>query len=779
MRTPRRKQLRAWVFAALGGVLVLATSSGAAAQPVSRRPPDGADPPNAAPEVVVTAERRTGELERTPLAVSVVSSHALDQFFVHDLAGLNAAVPSLEVTHAAGFENLVAIRGVGSETPENALTTSPGVSLFVDGVYIANTISLDQTLFDVDHIEVLRGPQGALYGQSSIGGAISILTEQPRLRVFEGHGDASFGDYAFSRERAAVNLPLGDTAALRLSAQEFDHDGFTANLAIPQDRLDDAHDVSGKAALLWKPNGRFSATLTGMVYRANENGAAQKNVDELAIPGLENPRVVDQDYPARFDLLTQLYHLNLQWDLPWATVKSVTAYQRLDHVQQEDSSRSAYAILNQYDDVAAWNTSLNNYTEEFDLLSRAGERLEWTAGVFLLAQTSRQFVAEFESGTPPSPPAPGSLVVGPEIETAPPSNLHYGNDTRLSRQSYSGFAQATWRLTPRFRVTLGGRVNHDSYEQHSGNFSAFAIDTVSHGYDDTVGTWRGEADYDVAPHSLAYASVARGYKPGGVNGDYGQFVVPQTFTPETNTAFELGSKSQLLGRSLQLNAAAFYYIYRDMQYIEYDPVPFDSGIANIPSVHTYGVEGEGRYTALRGRLHLDASLALENGRVEGDYLSIDSTVANAVEQTAACAYGFNPACYPEVVATARDLRGRTPPDMPKASGAVSLSYTIDTPRLGAVPAGTLTPRLQYVYRGSEWARVFNEPALDRVDPYGVTNLDLDYLVGTTGLKLSLTATNAFDVDGVNSRYTDPYGTGQTSQQYIPPRQIIGTVTYAF
>ena len=129
-----------------------------------------------------------------------------------------------------------------------------------------------------------------------------------------------------------------------------------------------------------------------------------------------------------------------------------------------------------------------------------------------------------------------------------------------------------------------------------------------------MGTWRVQADYDLTPRALLYASASRGYKPGGVNGTYGQAVVPDTFTPETNTAFEIGSKTSLLDRRLQLNLASFYYLYRDMQYIEYDPVPFDSGISNIASVHEYGVEGEGRYVALQGRLHLDASLAIENSR---------------------------------------------------------------------------------------------------------------------------------------------------------------------
>ena len=259
-----------------------------------------------------------------------------------------------------------------------------------------------------------------------------------------------------------------------------------------------------------------------------------------------------------------------------------------------------------------------------------------------------------------------------------------------------------------------------------------------------------------------------------------QAVVPETFHDETNTAFEVGAKSNYLDHQLRLNVAAFYYLYHDMQYIEYDPVPFASGISNIPSIHEYGVEAEGSFQSRDHHLHLDGSIALENGIAQGDYRTINSTIANAIEntssQTSPCAFGgkyYNPACYAAVEAAAEDIHGKTPPDMPKISGSVSGSYDFDT------PFGVLTPRAQYVYRGSEWARIFNVPGLDRVRAYGVTNFNLDFHPTGSRLRLSLTATNAFNVDGVNSKYTDPYGTGQTSQQYIPPRQIIGSVAFAF
>jgi iron complex outermembrane receptor protein len=210
-----------------------------------------------------------------------------------------------------------------------------------------------------------------------------------------------------------------------------------------------------------------------------------------------------------------------------------------------------------------------------------------------------------------------------------------------------------------------------------------------------------------------------------------------------------------------------------MQYIEYDPVPFDSGIANIPSIHEYGLEGEIAYQSRNHRLHIDGSFALENGIAEGNYKTINSTVANGIEQTGACGYGYNTACYAQVEAAAESIKGKSPPDMPKFSGSVSASYLFDT------PFGTLMPRAQYVYRGSEWARIFNVANLDRLDPYGVTNLNLEFVPNNSKFKLSIAATNVFNVDGVNSRFTDPYGTGQTSQEYIPPRQVIATIAYAF
>ncbi|HXQ12061.1 MAG TPA: TonB-dependent receptor [Caulobacteraceae bacterium] len=758
----------------------------------------------ATPTVVVTAERRAVNIQKAPLAITAVSARQIDQAGVNLVSGLNAVVPSLEVTKASGFENLVSIRGVGSETPENSLTTVPGVSEFVDGVYIANTISLDQTLFDLADIEVLRGPQGALYGESSIGGAILINTVQPRLNAFDAQADVTAGSYNLFRERGEVNIPISDDFALRVSGQKYDHDGFTKDALIPGFDLDDAHDGSIKVALLWRPNSHFSATLTAQGYFANQHGDAQKNINDPSA----DPRVVFQNYPAHFQLQNDLVHLNLELDEPDYIIKSVTGYQYLAHQQREDSSRSAFSLIGQYDDVAAWDTWVNNVTEEFDVLSPAGQTFEWTVGAFYMNQQSHQFVLEFECTNPAifggcspppttfkAPPLPADPLDPPAGLQHPgslePSNLSYGNDSHAVHWSAAAFAQATYHVSDAFRITAGIRYNHDYDRDPSLNFSAFGQSFLDNSISTDEPTWRVEADYDLTPVNLVYASVARGYKPGAANGSAG-FILPATAKAETNDAFELGSRNLFFDNTLRLNVTAFYNIHHNFQYIETDPVPFAGGIANVPQIEDYGVEFEADYVSPDGRLNLNGSLALERGQVVGSYKTLDSTIANAIEGPnftggffGPCAFfsafgsptaptPANLTCWNAVVAAESNISRKQPPDMPNVSGSAAMSYRFTT------PIGDFTPRAEVVYRGDEWARIFNQPGLDHVPDYTVVNLDLDFVpAGNRRLRLSLTGTNVFNVAGITSRYTDPFGTFTTSNQYIPPAQIMGTIAWTY
>jgi iron complex outermembrane receptor protein len=768
-------------------------------------------------QVTITAERRTN-IQQTAIAVTAVTSSVLDQTAAVAISDLNASVPSLEITRTAASENLVTIRGIGSETPENSSSTSPGVSYFVDGVYIANSISLDESLFDVDQIQVLRGPQGDLYGESSIGGAIVVNTKQPVLHNYSGSGDFSAGNYNYFRERAEVNLPVGDDVAVRMSIQKNDHDGWTKDTYFTNFYEDDQHDFSGKIAVLWKPTDFFTGTITGEWYRATEHGASQKNVIELepysevlannpnapaVSPLSTNPRTIYQDFQGQFDLTSQLYHMNLDYIAPWFEVKSVTGYQHFFHVQREDSSRSAYNILGSYDDVPGWNDDITNYTQEIDLVSKPGGPLDWTAGVFALNREAVSTTAEFEtaSGCKASNPetTPSLITYTSSISTTTPfpCNLAYGNITTDTKQGAAAFLRLTYHITPQLSVTAGGRYNWDRSSHDSNNFSEF--DTTNEFASDAVtgSTPTGliKAQYEITPDNFVYASVSRGYKPGGANGSpcnpatsQCPQVVKNTFLPETNTAYEVGSKNQFFDHTLTLDAAFYYYDHYNFQYIEQDPIPFDDGMSNIPHIRDYGAEFEGHYHSSDYHFHMDGSLALEKGEVVGKYLTIDSTLTNQFEGPnntgnnelatfGPCAFSggyYNPKCWAQVEAAAINIQGKSPPAMPNVSGAISASYDFDT------TYGTFTPWIQYVYRGQEWARIFNDPTYDNVPAYGVLNLNVAYVPSWSKMwKVSLAATNVTNVAGINSKYTDPYGTAQTSIQYIAPMQVIGTIAVTF
>lgn len=721
-------------------------------------------------EIIVTAERRSANIQESAVAITALTADSLQKSNVTQLADVNGMVPSLEITKTSGFETNVSIRGVGSETPENAPITTPGVSLFIDGVYIANTISLDESLFDLERMEVLRGPQGVLYGQSSIGGVINLVSRQPVLGEVSGALNVTVGDYDLYRLQGELNLPLGETMAVRMSAQTNKHRGFTRNTNFPNSFLDDADDVSGKIAFLWQPTSNFKATLTEQYYNAGQNGAAQKNINDPS----PDPRVLSQDYPSKFNLNTNLVHLNMDWDLSWATVKSVSAYQYLDHRQQEDGDRSTYGVLGSYDHLAAWNTGLKNFSQELDLVSHDNSKFTWIAGTFLMHQKSTQFVAEFQGKTPPP-----ILTVPADVETNPPANMNYGNDSRVTKKSFAVFAQGTYQFTDALGLTLGARYNYDHYTLTSKNFSAFGKSQVTRSSTTREPTFRGELDYKVTPDNLLYASVSRGYKPGGVNGTGNRAFTHVSFRSEKNTAFEVGSKNTFLNNTVRVNLAGFYYLYKNMQYIAVDPVPFVGSIENIPSVHVWGAEAEASYVSPDGNFRLDGNLSLENGKVQGSYKTLNSTIVNAIENQpfpSPCAFGgayYNPACWAAVIAGAQDIGGHRPPKMPTIAGSVSAAYTFQT------SFGDLTPRVQFIHRGSFWSRIFAEPALDKVPSYNLVNLNMKFVPYNSNFAVSFNITNVADVAGVNSRYTDPYGIGQTSQQYIPPRQFFATVSYQF
>lgn len=715
--------------------------------------------------------------QKTPTAVTVIRAAALDEQNVTRLSGLNGLAPGLNIAKTAGYQTNIQIRGVGMQTAQNTVTTSGGVGVWIDGVYIANSVSLDQTFFDLDTIDIYRGPQATRYGISAPGGAIVLHTRDPAFDRVSGTIEASGGTYNLARGRAALNVPLARNLAIRGSFQAFSHSGFahTASPTLGRYDLDDAQDTSGKLALKWAPLPSLTATLTGQWYNATPHGAEQKNIrDPVA-----DPRVVTQDYPARALLATTFYHLNLDWKTDSIALRSVMATQHVHDHQQYDNAHLSARDLGSYNLLPNNNNSMNTYSETFSLASRRPMPVDWDIGLLLLGQRSHVFITEY-GGT-------GSIDlthvgVPPNIINAPPANLVYGTRQTVTRIAVQPYVDLGYALTRHLHLKAGARFNYDRYSSNALLFSAYSQSVSNSTFSTRLPTWKVELDEDLSRpasgiESMVYASIGTGYKPGGVNGNGTAQVIGLTFRPERILNYEIGAKNWFFHHRLKIDLSAFYAHYRNMQYVADDPVPYAYGIANVPKADLYGIEAAGAYHAFSDRLEITGSLTLEKSRITAHYHTLDAaTVSTLYAETAACANGgqySSPACWAAVAAQAPDVHGHQVPGMPNVQAQLSAACRWN------VPGGTLLTRGQYLYRGSYAARVIDNPALDHVPAYFLFNAFLEYKPRASGWLFSLAATNLSNVAGVNSLYTDPYGANQTSAQYIAPRQVVGSVRYSF
>ncbi|MBU0556320.1 MAG: TonB-dependent receptor [Alphaproteobacteria bacterium] len=761
-------------------------------------PADDASAP-AGDEIVITASKVDVSLQRANLSVSALSAETLSMSNVTDITGLNGSVPGLVVAKSGGAERIITIRGIGSETPENT-NTQPGVSYHVDGVYIFNSIAANAAFIDVAQVEVLRGPQGTTFGQGSTGGTINVVSRQPVLGEFAANGEVGIGNYNLLKMVAGVNIPLGDTLAVRVAAQHNKHDGYakaTDVVGFGEYELDDANDTGWKASLLWEPTDSVSVTLSTIQYRSDVNGTAQKNVFDPS----PDPRILSQDYPARSIVNTELYYGVVAFDAGFATVKSITSYQKLHSEQSWDADGLTADLFEEltfnpllfggtrYDHVALWESDTESWTQEFNISSTHEGPFQWIAGAVYLKSTNDQYILEYRGRD--------DNLVPPILPTDTPfddplvENLTYAELSSVKREAWAAYLQGTFDISSKFSVTAGIRYNSDEYSGVSASNSdtadytsgPFLQPAARPGLSTKEWTGKFALDYNITPDNMLYASYTRGFKPGGLNTGSAsyetlgfEYGIRPTYKPETVDSFEIGSKNRFFNRAVTFNASGFYYDYSNMQFLDEDAILYGEGTANAPSAKIYGIELEGSWAITRN-LTLDGSASILDGEFDQDYLALDPV--DAIEAQNAAGYPdylFWSNFYP--AALARDaartnLNGKQVPKLPGFQGSASLTYN------GSVGRGVLTARAQYLYRGDFYYRVFNDEFYDKTPSYDTVNLFVKYALEDAPVYFSAAVTNVFDTTGVNSRFSDPYGSAQGFETYIPPRQAIFSVGFEF
>lgn len=505
-------------------------------------------PTNTLEEVVVTAQRRVENLQRVPIAITSISGGDLEAQGRVSVDSALTNVPAVTVQVAPPHGPQIYVRGVGSNGDSNY--TDPSISLSVDGVYSGLSEQAVGSLFDVARVEVLRGPQGTLYGRNATGGAVNIITNDPHFDGFDGMVGAQVGNEGAWRVTGAVNLPLSSIAALRLAGVHDTHGTYYSN-----SNAGDFDQDGVRAKLLLKPSDKLSLLVSAEYMRKKgvtgttvtnphpaTEGPPQFQWDSRA----DDPWYVDSFHPPQYDdsNFTSVF-ARLEYDMGWAVLTVIPSYSFSHRIQIGEVLQGTFPTGLPLDPATHTNEyKQDQYTGEVRISSPADSRITWVVGAYAL----------WNNNAPPGVNLFGGDGVFADLA---------GTDRPVTSQAI--FGQLTYPFSDALRVTAGLRQTWDKKTQ---DYHYVSLEIP--GYDGGLHVMEQESDaltyklgleYDLREQSMLYAQVASGYKAGGLAAT----VPPRAYKPERLTAFEIGSKNRFLDGRLQVNAEAYLYKYKDMQ----------------------------------------------------------------------------------------------------------------------------------------------------------------------------------------------------------------------
>lgn len=505
-------------------------------------------------EVVVTASKRETTLQDVSIAVTAYSGEALEDLAVGDIEGLAVQTPSFAFSKAGG-EAQIYIRGVGTNI--FGVGADPSVAVNLDGVYLGRTnMGLSQFL-DIDRVEILRGPQGTLYGRNATGGAINLVSRMP-TRDFEGYVGAGVGEFDRVELQAALGGPINDQWGFRLATRLMQDDGYTDDLdPNGANKLDDNGVHAYRAILQFTPNDAFTATLIGEYTDFSNGNTSVIPRDDLglaetlgAVPtgSIHKER---NDLPTFFDWDSSGVTLTFDWELGGGvTLSSITAWKdyQSDFLFNTDGTEIDVTRSN-------FKYESDQLSEELRLAIDISDRWNLVIGGFLFSEDKTGGLGLVRASLSPQ----RSFIIPSE------------NDT----DAWALFAEGNFQLTDKFNLIAGIRYSEEEKEDYSAFFLAFdVLGLESPGPFTPAGAPRVASDswdawtpklgleYRASEDLLYYATATRGFKSGGYNS-----LQPSNppYDPEFIWAYEIGAKSQFADDRIRLNAAAFYYDYTDLQ----------------------------------------------------------------------------------------------------------------------------------------------------------------------------------------------------------------------
>ena len=737
---------------------------------------------NVIEEIIVVAEKRNESLQDLSQAVTVLSGDELDNKNITSFVDLSGIAPGVTVAKNEGYKTVVSIRGIGNETNQNAIA-APSVAYHLDGVYIASPFALQTDFIDVERVEVLRGPQGTLFGQNSTGGAINVISKRPSTEGFEIKSDLTVGEYNLGKGRVSMNIPVSDRVATRTSFTITERDGFTDNVFNGQE-LDDMSSISFRTDWEFTTGDNSSLRIFSTYFDADNNGAAIKGIDDQT-PGA---RKLSQDTRSNYELTSKLFAAIYEADLGNSTFKGLASWQEDQILVVRDNDRHNFGDIHI---GGLWaglpyiraefnpETSIvETKTLELNMISNepAFGKLDWIVGLFYFDHEIENYIYEFKdvNNVFDIGLADGQFTPYVHNPECPACFAVYGAEVGFisnafpTRESYSIYGQTTLSVTDKFRLISGLRYTEDKVESFVSNF--FGIPGQVYNLEEELDkvTGRLVAEYDVDDDTMIYASFTAGFKPGGSNLTFGfdddnaPVMVFPIFENEEINAYEVGLKTDAFEGRVRANVAAFFYDYENLQFQATDPDIYRGGVANIPEVEVKGGEIE-LVALLSDSITLDIKMAFLESEIKAPYEALDNVKAEPYF------FGQEAIRY----SLREDINGNDLAKTPDFTANVSLRYET------TLEAGhEITGILEYIHRGEFQQRVINNPTVDIVPSYNVLNLMVSVDPADKDWGFDVMVYNATDEDGVNSRMTDVFGVSATGVELIPPRQIMGRVRFS-
>jgi len=725
---------------AITTALLLIGSLPATAQDETADDKDAAkDTPSQLAEITVSARKREETLQEVPVAVTAFNELALENLNVRDLSDIDAQVPNLTIYAARGSSSTVTayIRGVGQSDP--LWGVDPGVGVYIDDVYIARPQGALLDVVDVDRVEVLRGPQGTLYGKNTIGGAIKYLTKQLSPE-FSANTQVTFGSYSQADVKGSVNVPLGSEAVIaRFSAASLSRDGYGDN-RFSHLQISDKEILVARGQLGFFPSEDLNFVISAdwLDDQSGVRGAQRLNAFNLFDPLRRAP--LDD----RYDTLSGMPNVNdtqmtgaaftANWTIndSWA-FKSVTAFRQSD----TDTNIDFDALPNKITDVRALYSD-EQRSQEFQF-NYQGTNLYGVFGLYLFDGEA------------------GGTVFNNFL------NASFGTTNGVVyTEQVAAYGEGTWSFSDKLSLTAGLRFTDESKEadvlnQSYANANFTTPIFTSSDFRDEVSfsnvSPKISLDYTTDNGTLVYGLVSRGFKSGGFNIRANVAAVPDSANPfddESVTSFELGVKTGLFDQTLFLNAAAFYNDYKDIQLSVFSAFDSNGDGQDDAFFGDFTNAGKATVTGLETEFQW---MPGEHWSIQGNLATLDASYDEFITR------GVN-------VADAQKFT-----NAPKLSGALSAQYSVDA--LG----GTLSTRIGMSYQDKVYPTTDLSEAIAQKD-YAVYNAGAIWRSAESPWMVSLQGSNLFDKDYRTTGYNIPVF-GILTGFYGPPRTFSLTVGYQF